>query len=522
MNKLLLAGINPRVNREQWLDSLKEEMWGPGGNTDTIYIHTYNSEPLVKDSLRPVRQANFVGGTYAIIRDLELKYSHQGLYTTDAGSATSLSNSIIRNLSVTSTINIAIYLVNVGSSNNLVDSCRVDSTGWTSLFVYLGSNNKWRYNHVTNVMATIRGMAINGAELCGCGDQGAAVTGFSGQRGNVWEYNTFENIDNCGYDSFWNDADTIRYNTFNNLGGNGLMLYGKKYVVYGNTLNMRATGIQVDNIGDGEIVVRDNNITTTTYGIRALTNNSGGAITITGNTLNFSNQGIYVDYLTSGVTSTNNIFTGIGRWRAGTSNTVNTLYFSLPSFQSATGYEAGSTWSSSSSAPTGTFTVTPDSLPAEGGTVTLQWTSAMATSAAIGYRIGSVDTVINVNTNGSRAVNVSATTNFGLTLIGPFGTTSLSARVIVGTPPPDYFLEQNYPNPFNTITTIGFALPKDENVSLKVFDINGREITTLIEGMQTKGAHLVQWNPKGVPSGVYRYRLIAGSYSKTRRLVIVR
>ena len=522
MSNLLIPGVNPRVNREQWLDSLKENMWGPGGNTDTIYIHTFNSEPLVTDSLRPVRQANFVGGNYVTIRDLELMYFHQGLYTTDAGSTTSLSNAVIRNLSITSTINIAIYIVNQSSSNNLVDSCRVDSTGWTSLFVYLGSYNKWRYNHVSNAMATIRGMAINGAELCGCGDQGAAVSGFSGQRGNVWEYNTFDNIALCGFDSFWNDGDTIRYNTFNNLGGNGIMLYGKNYVVYGNTLNLNATGIQVDNIGDGEVVVRGNNITTSTYGIRATTNNAGGAITITGDTLNFSSQGIYLDYLTSGVTSTNNIFTGTGRWRAGTDNTHNTLYFTLSSFQSATGYESGSEWLSGVGAPTGTITAAPDSLPPGGGTVTLRWSAALATSASISYSTGNTDTVITVDTSGTRTVNVTANTVFVLTLVGPFGTTTVSAEVIVGGTPTDYSLGQNYPNPFSATTTIKFYLPKDDNVTLRVFDINGREIATLAEGFQTKGSHVIQWTPRRVASGVYRYRLTAGSYSKTRRLVIVR
>lgn len=522
MNNLLIAGINPRVNRELWLDSLKENMWGPGGNTDTIYIHTFNSEVLVKSSLRPVRQANFVGGMYIIIRDLELKYFHTGIYSTSAGSATSLSNSILRNLSITSTISIAIYIVNTSSSNNLIDSCRIDSTGWTALFVYLGSRNKWRYNHVTNVMKDIRGMAINGAELCGCGDQGAAVSGFSGQTGNVWEYNAFEDIDNCGYDSFWNNGDTIRYNTFTRLGGNGIMLYGKKYVVYGNTLNIKATGIQVDKIGAGEIVVRDNNITTTTYGIRAITNDSIGGITITGNTLNFATQGIYVDYLTSGVVSTNNIFTGAGRWRAGTSNTVNTLYFDLQSFQNSTGYEAGSSWSSNTSAPTGTFTVTTDSLPSAGGSVILHWTSIFATSASIKYKLGTVDTMVNVNLNDSLAVTITATTTFTLTLTGPFGTTSLSVQVTVGTTSSDYSLDQNYPNPFNTTTTIGFTLPKDEQVSLIVYDIMGREITTLVQGVQTKGVHLIQWKPQGVASGVYRYRLTAGSYSKTGSMVIVR
>jgi len=106
--------------------------------------------------------------------------------------------------------------------------------------------------------------------------------------------------------------------------------------------------------------------------------------------------------------------------------------------------------------------------------------------------------------------------------VGPFGTTTVSAEVIVGGTPTDYSLGQNYPNPFSATTTIKFYLPKDDNVTLRVFDINGREIATLAEGFQTKGSHVIQWTPRRVASGVYRYRLTAGSYSKTRRLVIVR
>jgi hypothetical protein len=520
---------HPTEHRETWLDSLTENTWGPGGNADTIYLHTYGSAALNVDSLRPVRQANFVGGTFGIIRDLELRYFHHGLYTTNAASATSLSNSIIRNLTVTSTIAMAVYLVNAASSDNIVDSCRVDSTGWTPLYVYLGSRNKWRYNYVSHVLPDVRGMHIGGQELCGAGDQGSAGGGYTGS-GNVWEYNTFEDVTQNGIDSYWNNADTIRNNTFRRMQGI-IFPFGKNIVISGNTgEDISNKGFNIDNIGAGVTLVKDNTISGTGWGMSVVTNTEAptisegsGTVIITNNTFTLTGTtSIFADYLAPGVTATKNNYIGPGRWRAGTSNTVNTLYFTLPSFQSATGYEAGSTWSSGSSAPTGAITVTPDSLPANGGTITLQWTSTNATSASISYRIDNVDTVINVNTIGSRAVNVSVTTTFVLTLIGPFGTTSLSTHVIVGTTPADYSLEQNYPNPFNTTTTIGFVLPKDDYVSLKVFDINGREITTLVEGMQTRGTHQILWNPKRVASGVYRYRLIAGLYSKTRRLVIVR
>ncbi len=68
-------------------------------------------------------------------------------------------------------------------------------------------------------------------------------------------------------------------------------------------------------------------------------------------------------------------------------------------------------------------------------------------------------------------------------------------------------LEQNYPNPFNPSTTITFRLARKEHVQLKVFDLLGREVATLVDGELTSGAYNVEWNASGFASGVYLYRL---------------
>jgi hypothetical protein len=167
------------------------------------------------------------------------------------------------------------------------------------------------------------------------------------------------------------------------------------------------------------------------------------------------------------------------------------------------------------------LTILPDSLPPRGGNVVLQWASPNATSATINYKNGSSDTVIYANGSGSKTLNIRATTMIEVILIGPSGNTSLSHGVIIEKKPDDYSLEQNYPNPFSTNTTIKFALPTDDNISLVVFDIMGREIASLFKGTEFCGVHYIVWNSQGVPSGVYRYRLSAGSYTKTRRMVIV-
>lgn len=86
----------------------------------------------------------------------------------------------------------------------------------------------------------------------------------------------------------------------------------------------------------------------------------------------------------------------------------------------------------------------------------------------------------------------------------------------------NFLLSQNYPNPFNPSTTISFNLPSREFVSLKIFDVMGREVATLSSEEMTAGSYSKQWNASGFPSGVYFYRLLAGPYAETKRLVLLR
>ncbi len=88
--------------------------------------------------------------------------------------------------------------------------------------------------------------------------------------------------------------------------------------------------------------------------------------------------------------------------------------------------------------------------------------------------------------------------------------------------PSTYALEQNYPNPFNPSTTIAFALPKPSEVALKIFDASGREVATLVEGNLPAGRHEVILDASPFSSGVYFYRLQAGEFSRTRRLMLVK
>jgi xylan 1,4-beta-xylosidase len=88
--------------------------------------------------------------------------------------------------------------------------------------------------------------------------------------------------------------------------------------------------------------------------------------------------------------------------------------------------------------------------------------------------------------------------------------------------PQSYNLEQNYPNPFNPTTRISFSLPLKSYASLKIFDVMGREVSTLVSGEVAAGTHNCEWNGSACPSGTYFYRLHAGSYMETKRLTLLK
>jgi hypothetical protein len=83
-------------------------------------------------------------------------------------------------------------------------------------------------------------------------------------------------------------------------------------------------------------------------------------------------------------------------------------------------------------------------------------------------------------------------------------------------------LEQNYPNPFNPSTNIRFTIPEKEHVTLKVFDVLGREITTLVNEVKEAGTYNIKFNAQNLPSGVYLYTLAAGKYTATKKMMLVK
>ncbi len=90
-----------------------------------------------------------------------------------------------------------------------------------------------------------------------------------------------------------------------------------------------------------------------------------------------------------------------------------------------------------------------------------------------------------------------------------------------GTLPNSYDLSQNYPNPFNPSTSIQFSLVTDGKVKLAVYNTVGKEVAVLVNGNMNAGSHTIDWQPENVSSGVYFYRLTAGEFTATKKMILM-
>jgi hypothetical protein len=105
--------------------------------------------------------------------------------------------------------------------------------------------------------------------------------------------------------------------------------------------------------------------------------------------------------------------------------------------------------------------------------------------------------------------------NFKITVTGGTSVEERSLNRI----PDSYGLSQNYPNPFNPSTSIRFDLKERTTVRLSIFDVTGREIETLVDGIREAGSYEVSFSPELLSSGVYLYRLRTGDFIKTLKMV---
>jgi hypothetical protein len=83
-------------------------------------------------------------------------------------------------------------------------------------------------------------------------------------------------------------------------------------------------------------------------------------------------------------------------------------------------------------------------------------------------------------------------------------------------------LDQNYPNPFNPSTSISYSLEKDGFVTLKVFDMLGREVAELVNENQYAGSYNLEFNAINLPSGIYIYQLQSGNFSDMKKMLLIK
>jgi hypothetical protein len=86
--------------------------------------------------------------------------------------------------------------------------------------------------------------------------------------------------------------------------------------------------------------------------------------------------------------------------------------------------------------------------------------------------------------------------------------------------PKEFSLKQNYPNPFNPSTTIEYTIPDNSFVTLKVYDMLGKEVASIVNKYQEQGSYIAVWNASDFSSGTYIYKLSAGNYTESKKMVL--
>jgi hypothetical protein len=515
---------NPDSLRK-YLDSFTASSFGPTVAWDTVYVKTRDGNP---PKVHVFREGNFFYGSHVMVRDLDIRNIWSAVYTLN------LNNAIFRNITTRNTALHGFYISN-NSDHILVDSCAMDSMAATGMFDYKNKYNTIRANTFTNVVNSIMGLPPTYPERC--------IIGFQADSFCVAEYNTGDRLIDAFFDSGEftserNYRDTIRFNTITNAHG-GMFVMGDEWTIHDNSISLLGSGsigLRLDIKGTGQTTIYNNSIVTPGTGVWVKTRIGSGTADLYGNTINglYSNTGLMA-FEVGGITSTGNLFSGTGGYYTGTwPNQV--FYATLAAFQAGTGLEAGSEFLGSPVLlmPSPGRSGVPLSFEA-------RWqrsTGATRYQIQIAYD-GSftnpllndstvVDTVYQVNLPANNTTYYCRVRAKGLGLWGPwssiveFSSNETGITPGDGSTPVDFFLSQNFPNPFNPSTVIRYGLPVQAQVRLEVFDTIGRRIAVLADGTQNAGYHEVTFAKPDLAAGVYLYRLTAGSFSETRRFVLLK
>ena len=165
-------------------------------------------------------------------------------------------------------------------------------------------------------------------------------------------------------------------------------------------------------------------------------------------------------------------------------------------------------------------------------TTTNVWSALTGTGNGngVGFRTAYVSRVIAITVVGSdlylggnfTQANVGGTSPIASACIARWNSGTSRVEQLSPTAPKTFLLEQNYPNPFNPSTTIRYQLPVASEVKLEVYDVLGKKIATLVNERQSAGSYQVVWNASGLSSGTYFYRLQAGTFVETKKMIMVK
>ena len=147
----------------------------------------------------------------------------------------------------------------------------------------------------------------------------------------------------------------------------------------------------------------------------------------------------------------------------------------------------------------------------------LTWSPSIKINGPSNYsRVLNAYPTVTIRSNGSTD-SVLVAWNKYRNVLGPLTVTQISTIT-----PSGFALEQNYPNPFNPVTNINFSIPKSGNVTLKIFDAAGREVGEPVNRLMNAGTYSVSLNAAELGSGVYFYRLEAGEFAETKKMILVK
>ena len=97
-----------------------------------------------------------------------------------------------------------------------------------------------------------------------------------------------------------------------------------------------------------------------------------------------------------------------------------------------------------------------------------------------------------------------------------------SSVEVDGVIPAEFSLKQNYPNPFNPSTKIGFTLPSESNVKISIYNLIGQKVAEVVNSKFTAGNHSIDFNGSNLSSGIYLYKIEAGSFSSVKKMQLIK